>query len=256
MTKDKSHDRKKPPAQKAKYLLVVGSDTGNVVYTSMLLQRLDYHICTAATAETALEIAQAVVPSLIISDLKLAGMSAAQMIRALRKKPSLADVPVIIKLEELVPKIVQKCIEAGAVACIKKPVDPQELYRVVQSAVESTPREHIRIKTRLSVALNNTPLDFDSGEYATMLSARGMYVRTRTLFPAKTKVPVLITLNDRDIIADATVIYSHGKGEGPFVEPGMGLYFKDIADKDQEYLKQYISGEITKGLDQAMKTDD
>ncbi len=256
MTKNKpAANRKNPSAQKTKYLLIVGSDTGSVVYTSMLLQRLDYHICTASTAETALELAQAVVPALIISDLKLAGMSAAQMIQALREKPTLADVPVIIKLEDLVPKIVQKCLEAGAAACIKKPVEPQELFRVVQATTEETPREHIRIKTRLSVTLNNVPLNFDAGECAIMLSARGMYVRTSTLYPAKTNVPVLITLNGKTIPAKASVVYSHAQGEGPFGEPGMGLYFKNIAEKDQEYLQQYINGEVTKGLP-AAKTHD
>ena len=255
MTKDTSADPNVQSTQKGKYVLVVGSDTRNVVYTSMLLQRLDYHICTAGTAETALEMALAVVPALIISDLKLTDMSAAQMIRALRKKPSTADVPVIIKLEQLVPKIVQKCLEAGAAACIKKPVEPQELYRVVQAVVETTPREHIRIKTRLSVDMNNTPLDFNAGECATMLSSKGMYVRTRTRYPVKTKLPVRITLNDRTIPALATVIYSHAEGEGPFREPGMGLYFEYISPQDQECLQQYINGEVTKGLT-PRKSDD
>ena len=255
MAKDKSAYPNALSMQMGKYVLVVGSDTRNVVYTSMLLQRLNYHICTAGTAEAALEMALAVVPSLVISDLKLTGMSAAQMIRALRKKPSTADVPVIIKLEHLIPKIVQKCLEAGAAACIKKPVEPQELYRVVQATIETTPREHIRIKTRLSLAVNNTPLDFNAGECATMLSSRGMYVRTRTRYPVKTKLPVRVTLNDRTIPALATVIYSHAEGEGPFGEPGMGLYFEDISPQDQDCLQRYIDGEVTKGL-KPLKTDD
>jgi CheY-like chemotaxis protein len=255
MKKDKPAHQKEASTKAGKYVLVVGSDTRNVVYTSMLLQRLNYHICTAGTAETALDMAQAVVPSLIISDLKLTGMSAAQMIRALRKNPSTANVPVIIKLEQLVPKIVQKCLEAGAAACVKKPVEPQELYRVVQANIEATPREHIRIKTRLCVEVNNTPLDLNAGECATMLSSRGMYVRTRTLYPIKTDLPIRITLNDRTISAQAMVVYSHAEGQGPFNEPGMGLYFEDISPEDQDRLQQYIDGEITKGLT-PLKTDD
>ena len=98
-------------------------------------------------------------------------------------------------------------------------------------------------------------LDFNAGECATMLSSRGMYVRTRTRYPVKTKLPVRITLYDRTIPALATVIYSHAEGEGPFGEPGMGLYFEDISPQDQDCLQQYINGEVTKGLT-PLKTDD
>jgi len=241
-------ERREQAAYPSKYVLIVGCDPQSLIFASLLLQRLGYHICTAGTAEIALEMARAVVPILVITDLKLPEMNAPQMMRYLRERERTAAVPIIIQLEQLVPKIVQKCLEAGATACIKKPVEPEELYRVIQAAIELTPREHIRIKTCLSVVLNNRPLDFNAGECAIMLSSRGMYVRTRTRQPVHTKFPIAINLNERLIHAEAKVIYSHSEGEGPFGQPGMGLYFTVIAQEDQEFLQQYITDEVTRGL--------
>jgi len=232
----------------SKYVLVVGSDATGLVFTSLLLQRFDYHICNANTAREALEMANAVVPALIITDLKPAGMTASQMIEVLRKNPLTAAVPVIFKLDQLTPEIEKKCREAGAAACVRKPVEPEELYRVVQSVIEPVPREHIRITTRMSLVMNNEPRACVTGECVTMLSSRGMYVRTRNPYPVKTKFPIRITLDNRNIAAEAKVIYSHTEFEGPFGEPGMGLYFSNIRPEDQERLQQYINDEVTSGL--------
>ena len=231
----------------SKYVLVVGNDATSLVYQSLLVQRFEYHICPANTAEEALDMARAIVPALIIADLNLSGMNAAQMIDVLRKKQATAKVPVIFKLEQLTPQIEQKCREAGAAACLKKPVDPEELFRVVQAIMEPVPREHIRIQTRLTVFINNSQLDSVGEECATVLSSRGMYIRTKNPYPAKTKFPIQIMLDNRLISAEAKVIYSHADGEGPFGVSGMGLYFMDITQQDQELLQQYINEEVMKG---------
>ncbi len=243
-----SDEQRQDPISRNRYVLVVGDDTTNVVFISLLLQRLGYYICTAGSAENALNFAGAVVPCLIISDLKLPGMSAAQMIRPLREREATAGVPVVIMLDDSNPRIVKKCKEAGAVACIAKPVDPEELYRVVQTAVESTPRGHIRIATRLRVTINDQQLDCVTGECAIMLSSRGMYVRTQTRYPVSTVFPVRIDLDGRSIPAEAKVIYSFADGEGPYGQAGLGLYFTAISAEDQDRLQRYINNEVTKDL--------
>jgi len=231
-----------------KYILVVGNDATNLVYTSLLLQKLNYHVCSANTAEEAVEMANTILPALIITDLKLSGMNAARMIQVLRLKPRTASVPVVIKLEQLSRDIEQKCHEIGAVSCISKPVDPEELYRVVQAAIEPTPREHIRIQTRLSVVLNSVPLKLDAGECATMLSSRGMFIQTHKPFPRGTAFPIQVTVDKQPITAEAKVVYSYNAGEGPLGVAGMGLYFSKISQEDEARLQRYISEEVTRGI--------
>jgi CheY-like chemotaxis protein len=248
MAECKSPDKAGQPISAGKYVLVVGNDASNLVYTTLLLQKLSYQVCSANNAEEALEMANAIVPTLIITDLKLSGMSAPQMIQVLRLKPGTASVPVIIKLEQITPQIEEKCREAGALACVRKPVQPEELYRVVQAAIEPTPREHIRIQTRLSVVLDNVPLDYGSGEYATVLSSRGMFIQTQKSFPVRTKLPVQVILDNRPIVSVARVVYSYKAGEGPLGVPGMGLYFAEISKDDEDRLQHYINEVVTKGI--------
>jgi CheY-like chemotaxis protein len=231
-----------------KYVLVVGSDADSLVYTAILLQRLDYQICTAFTIDEALDLAEVMVPSLVITDLKTTAQSAPKLMERLKQNPDTAMIPVIIKSEHFTPDLEKKCLAAGARACLKKPVAPEDLYSAVQKAIEPTPRENIRIQTQLSVLLNNRSLDVAAGEAATVLSSRGMYIRTRHPFPAKTRFPVQIKMNDRLIQADAKVIYSHREGEGPNGQPGMGLYFVEIKEEDERFLKKYIGVQVTRGM--------
>lgn len=231
-----------------KYVLVVGSDADSLVYTSILLQRLEYQICTAFTVDEAIDMAGVIVPSLVITDVKTAVSDASPLIERLKRNPDTASIPVIVKSEHVTPALERQCRDAGIRACLKKPVAPEELYRTVQAAVEPVPRERIRIQTRLCVTVNNRPLDASAGEFATVLSSRGMYVRTRHPFPVQTKFPVQIRIDDRVVSAEAKVIYSHQEGEGPNGQPGMGLYFADITADEERFLQQYIAAQVTRGM--------
>jgi CheY-like chemotaxis protein len=232
----------------SKYVLVAGNDASNLVYTSLLLQKLNYHIMSANTAEEALEMVNVILPILIITDLTFSRMNATQMIQVLKQKPRTASVPIIIKVEQPSPQIEQKCREIGAVACIRKPVDPEELYRVVQAVIEPIPRTHIRIPTRLSVVLDKVPLDLKAGECATVISSRGMFIQTLNLRPKRTVFAIQVIVDDHTITAEAKVVYSYNAGEGPQGVPGMGLFFSKIAQEDQDRLQRYINETVTSGI--------
>jgi DNA-binding response OmpR family regulator len=60
-----SSDRKK------RFLLIVDSDANHLFYVAMLFQRFEYKICTAKTAEEALDMTSVALPALIITDINL-----------------------------------------------------------------------------------------------------------------------------------------------------------------------------------------
>ncbi len=236
------------PARRSRFLLVVDSDADNLFYTSMLLQRFEYHICTVQSAEEALEMAIIAVPALVVTDRALKGLNGLELIRRLRQNPGTAAVPVIVLSGEHSPEIEQQCRQAGAMVCLRRPVQAEELYRFVQAGIEPKPRANIRIQIRLPVTVNHKPLDCVEGECATVLSEHGMYVRTLKPFPKSTRLPIQISLNDQIVSAVAVVLYSHKFGEGPFGEPGMGLQFVQITPQDQERVRLFIRDVITRGI--------
>ena len=230
------------------YVLVVDSDPEGLVSLSRILQRFDYHVCTAGTAEEALEMVKVAVPYLVITDMSLSGMNGFELIQFLKQEPYTAGVPVIVKTGQLTPALDQMCRQAGAEACIQRPVQIEDLYRKVQAAIEPKPRSHIRISTQLPVFVNNRPLDLDAGECASMLSAHGMYIRTQKPYPVKMKMLVQVSLPGKTVSAEAKVVYSHSFGQGPHGGPGMGLYFVEITPEDQNLIRTYVNAEVTKGI--------
>jgi len=168
----------------SRYLLIVDSDADELYYIAMLLQRFEYNICTARNADEAIEMVSVALPTLIVSDLSLTGRNVFELLQQLKRNPRAAQVPVVIKALDPSPDVERKCLQAGAVL-IRRPVQAEDLYRIVQSRIENTPRENIRIYTRLPVMANNKPLDCGGeGECATVLSQHGMYVRTLEAFSA------------------------------------------------------------------------
>jgi len=234
--------------RKSRYLLTVDSDINELFYTSMLLQSFAYNGCTATKGADALAMAFAAVPSLFIIDLNLPDMSGLELIQRLKQDARTSAVPVVVKTAGLPPELELQCRRAGVGAFVHSPVLAENLYEVVQAAIEHTPRKNIRIPTRLPVIMNGNPLECSEGECASELSEHGMYVRTLQHCPANSPVPVQFSINGRQISVKAQVLYCHLFGEGPFKEPGIGFKFSFIAQQDREYIRAYINEEITKGM--------
>lgn len=241
--------------KKSRFLLVVDSDANNLYYTSMLLQRFNYQIKAVATAAEALVLAEVAAPSLIITALGLRDMHGLDLIRRLKQDPGIAGVPFIALLRQ--GNLIQerRCFELGATDCLGQPVSPDLLFRAVQAAVETTPRAYIRIRTQLPVTVNNLQIDRPGGACVSVLSERGMFLRTTSMAAVNTRLSFELALNDVFITAEAVVLYSYPTGGGPYHEPGMGLEFVWIAPRDRELIRQFIRNEVTRGIAPEDDTD-
>lgn len=232
----------------SRFLLVVDSDATDRFYVSMLLQRFEYNIGAAKNAAEALEMSSVAVPTLIITASVLEDMSGLDLIGKLRQDRLTERIPVIVHAANHTPEQDRQFVQSGAMACIRHPVQAEELYRTVQAAIEITPRANIRITTFLPVSVNNIPLLCGGGECASVLSEHGMYIQTLKPYPKKSSISVQITIHDHVIVTESVVLYSYKTGEGPNKEPGMGIQFTKIASLDQEMIRHYIKEEIHKGM--------
>jgi Tfp pilus assembly protein PilZ len=109
----------------------------------------------------------------------------------------------------------------------------------------------MRIRTRLSVVLNDRPLDCSEGECAVNLSVNGMNVRTRTSYPVNGEVIVRMTINEEEIEAEARVAYCHPPEDGCSGMWGVGLQFLRTSPEAGEIMRRFIHDEVTHGMDPA-----
>jgi CheY-like chemotaxis protein len=235
------------------FLMVVDRDAGDLFYTSMLLQRFSYKVCTAMTMEEALATARVALPALFIVELP-SGMSSFELIEHLRQGPMDVTVPVIIMTTDTLLEG-DTTWHGTRAFFLRKPVQAEDLFHAVQLAIEDRPNEdihprrHIRICAQLPIAVNEKPLDCSSqGLCATVMSEDGMYVQTLKPFPINAQIRLRILVKGRAISLEAMVQHNHGFGEGIFGGPGMGMRFTRIMPEDKEHIRQFIEEEVTKGI--------
>jgi CheY-like chemotaxis protein len=240
------------PGSMRSFVLVVNSEPKSLMFTSMMVQRLGYHACSALGVGNALEIASATPPALVITDLHLKGPGGLALLDLLRRNAVTRTVPVAIIVRELAPGVEQQCRKAGAVAVLEKPVKINALYQVIQPLLEpGSRRGQVRIRTVLPVKVNDRTLDSVDGECAANLSANGMYLRSRQAYPDNARVMVHITLDEEQIVAEARVVHCRPHEDGRSGMWGIGLQFIATSPEAGEIIRRFIHDEVTQGMDPA-----
>jgi CheY-like chemotaxis protein len=239
-----SADRKK------RLLIIVDSDGAHLYYVSILLQRLEYTIYTTKTAEEALEIMGISIPSLVLTDADLVRMSGVEFLKQLKGNPRTKSIPVIVYSMAKDPAVRETCLQAGAAAFLKKPIDAEALYAAIQKATEATPRSYVRLNTCLDVIVGKESgtdaSRFD--ECVTALSESGMYVSSAKTRPKGMQLPITIFLGNSIVKVVGMVLYSFDSSKSPLRKPGMGIKFIDIRPEDQALIRAFIDKQLTDDL--------
>lgn len=231
-------------------LLVVDSSAASLFYWGMLLKRLEYTVMPMRTAEAALRAMEGVVPAVVVTERALSGMTGEEMLRKMREDPRLKQVPVVMLTAQEDAEAQDACRKLGCAAWFPKTVEPDVLYRTLQSLSEATPRRNIRLNTSLKVIVGDGTLagGTERTEYAAAISEGGLYIRTRYPQPQNTVTPVRIVLEGGEVKATAVVLYSYSKNEGPYQEAGMGIKFLEISARDRDLIRTFIKDQLTKDI--------
>ncbi len=236
--------------RESRTLLVVDRSATHRFYMGTMLRRLEYTVRAAKSAEDALKSMAEALPSLMITDTALPAMNGIDLLKRMKQDQQLKAVPVIIHSSDDGPGVKERCMAAGCKAYFKKPADIETLYKSIQAALESAPRQTIRIETSLRVEVGDgtAPGGDVRREYATALSEGGLYIKSLTPEPVNMVIPLKLFINDRVIRATAVVLYSSTKVGGQHKEPGMGMKFVTISTEDRAFVRDYIKEQISKGL--------
>jgi len=224
------------------YFLVVDADLDNRFKTSMLLQRFGYPLSTATSAEEALELMSVVPPAVILAD----AANGLDLASRIKNDERLSHVPIIVMHKAKQADLENRTYKGDFAAYLEKPVDIKKLYRVIQSVVEKTPRENIRIETCLMAMLGEAAEERKG--IVTVLSEYGMFFQTDEPLQLNERLPVSLEIKDRIIRLEAVVLYRYTLASGPLHESGMGMKFVNIDPKDQTFIWSYILEHIEDGI--------
>ena len=231
-------------------LLVVDGDVASSLHSSILLQRLEYNVYAAKTAEDALDVMSMTAPSLILTDTALPRMSGLDLLRHVKESALFASIPVIIYADNHLPGHEELCRRAGCADFLAKPADPTKLYAAIQSATEPNPRRVIRLRTRLCMNVEEEAEVAGAANDGciTYLSEGGLYISTEEPLSPGTALPVVFSPRNVTIRAEGIVLYSFSKNNKPAGEPGMGLKFLNISSSDKELIRLFIMERLTKNI--------
>jgi CheY-like chemotaxis protein len=124
-----------------KWILVADDDAAIRELWTAVLTRAGYRVLTARTGREALDLTRAVVPHLVILDLRMPEMSGPAFLKVLEGSPVLERIPVLIVsgfLEEDAPRASLGLL--NIVGRLPKPVRPTDLLAAVQAALATAAR--------------------------------------------------------------------------------------------------------------------
>jgi CheY-like chemotaxis protein len=234
-----------------RYIVAAGNSSRNLFSLKLLLQRFNYEVIIANTAEQVFERISADRPALVISDLALPDMSGMDFFRKLRETQGKA-LPVVFMVPPGDAAAEKRFIDYGAAGCITKPVQAEELYFTVQHIIEPRPRSSMRIGIHMPISVDNLTLDGNAGKGSIDLSEDGMRLPINTPYPRNKRVTLQLHMKDRTITAVGTVLYCNSVNAGHAYEPGMGLKFTSIAPEDKEFIRTFIRNEVVRDVNEAL----
>lgn len=229
--------------RRKRYILVVDKNVDDRFRTGMILQRFGYNICSANSAQEAIDFSHVTPPAAIVTE---AGAVGSSLLARIRKEGRFTDVPLLFLAKEPDLDLDLRARRGEIAACLRKPVEAEALYQAVQRAVEKCPRRNIRISVAFKAKLEGVKEHSDG--LVTVISEFGMFFRTEEPQELNRQLPVTVAFPERTIKVTAVVLYSYSLEASPFNEPGMGMKFTKITPEDQAFIKTYILEHIAGDL--------
>ena len=78
-------------------------------------------------------------PDLILADLHLPDMSGEDVLREIQNDAALRQTPIVVVSADATPGRMKRLLAAGAHAYLTKPINVQELLRVIQASMPARP---------------------------------------------------------------------------------------------------------------------
>ena len=125
------------PDAKLHTLLYVEDNPANLMLVEQLIERRpDFRLLTARDGQRGVEIARAGRPAVILMDINLPGISGIDALKILAEDPATAHIPVIALSASVMPRDVERGMEAGFVRYLTKPIKVPEFMDALDVALK------------------------------------------------------------------------------------------------------------------------
>ena len=115
---------------KTKKVLIIDDDSRNIFALTAVLKAQKYSCLSAISAEKGFEVlANNKDIGIVLMDMMMPDMDGYQAISEMKKHPEMKDMPVIAVTAQAMVGDKERCLNAGAVGYISKPVNVDELVK-------------------------------------------------------------------------------------------------------------------------------
>ncbi|HEX2166704.1 MAG TPA: response regulator transcription factor [Longimicrobiales bacterium] len=228
-------------------ILVVEDERDIAALVAYHLTREGYRVRTAEGGQEALEAVAAEKPDLIVLDLMLPGFSGYEVLNELRRRPDMADVPVVVLTARRDEADRVKGLELGADDYVTKPFSPRELVLRVAAVLRRAQSPAIAGGGRtlragaivvdlnaLRVAVDGTEIELTPTEYrllVTLLERRGRVQSRQQLLEKAWDVHARIETRTVDMHVQR--LRSKLGAHGAFIETVRGFGYRFRARDDE-----------------------
>ncbi|TMQ51538.1 MAG: response regulator [Candidatus Eisenbacteria bacterium] len=114
-------------------VLVVEDDPDSLELMIYLFRAFGHEALGAASGDTALGVAAAATPDLILCDLRLPGMDGFELLSRFKADPGTRSIPVVAVTAYAMPGDRERVMGAGFDGYVSKPIDPQSFVREAEA---------------------------------------------------------------------------------------------------------------------------
>jgi CheY-like chemotaxis protein len=125
------------PITRTRTLLYVEDNPANMELVEQLVARCpNIELITAVNGTLGIELARASLPTAILMDINLPGISGVKALKILREDSATAHIPVVALSANAMPRDVERGMEAGFFRYLTKPIKVKEFMDTLNEALE------------------------------------------------------------------------------------------------------------------------
>ena len=207
-----------------------------------IFKRIGSRVVTANSGVQALQLANEIIPDIIVLDLIMPDIRGDEVCARLKLDPKTRNIPVIIVTVCASPEEIEKCMKAGCDDFISKPVDQESLLRKVGDLLNIPHRKQIRILVRIDVKAKGGGKSF-FGTTENM-SEGGMFLTSEYIIDpdAAVKLRFFLPGTKDEIIGTAEILRIDKENYKKSI--GYGLRFTDISEESLKRIRHFIATKI------------